>query len=480
MSHNYEKVLFWMRRDLRLNDNAGLAQATVDSKQVFLVFIFDTQILDKLQDKDDRRITYLWEVLEDLQATLTAQGASIIILHGDPVQEIPILAQKLGVQSVYTNRDYEAYALHRDDQVQAKLNDHGITFHAFKDQIIFESDEVLKSDGNPYTVFTPFKRNWIDRLTKNPDAIAEHKVNHKLFSSPSQGELKGLKQIRDLKEIGFKKAADLIISTSQKEIRRGFEAFLTQGIFKYKSQRDFPAIPGTSNISPHLRFGTLGIRECFRLATACKQEANPIGRAECETWMSELIWREFYSMILQAFPHVQHKSFRPEYENLLWRVDQKLLEAWKEGMTGYPIVDAGMRNLKQSGQMPNRVRMITASFLSKDLLLDWREGEAHFARYLLDFDLASNNGGWQWASSTGTDAAPYFRIFNPQLQGKKFDADVKYIKCFIPELKEITASQIHELSFSVKDYPKPIIRHDLAREAVLSLFRSVKAQHKGD
>jgi deoxyribodipyrimidine photo-lyase len=380
--------------------------------------------------------------------------------------------------------------------VQAKLNEKKIQFFTSKDQIIFEASEVTKPDGKPYTVFTPFKKTWYKTLDNHEyDFLASYPIERHLKSTgvasrliqkeeiesirlklSKPGRNEPVLQVRSLSDMGFVEAKDLIVGAGSAAADEQLDSFIKTHLLSYKDQRDFPDLRATSNLSTHLRFGTLSIRKCFRAAlNIVRAQTEPKAKENAETWLSELIWREFYSMILQAYPHVQEKAFKPEYQNLMWRVDEKLFQAWADGMTGYPIVDAGMRQLKQTGLMHNRVRMITASFLTKDLLIDWRKGEAHFARYLLDFDLASNNGGWQWASSTGTDAVPYFRIFNPSLQSGKFDPEAKYIKEFVPELKNIEPAKIHKLEFSVANYPKPIIRHDEAKNAVMSLFKRTTA-----
>ncbi len=488
----YEKGLFWFRRDLRLHDNAALYKALKSAKSLDYVFVFDPNILNKLQDKDDRRVTYIWRSVEELRKLLQNKGAHLFVLYGDPVELLPKLAARLGANCVFANRDYESYALKRDDLVQAKLNQEQVHFSTCKDQIIFEATEVTKSDGKPYTVFTPYKKAWWKKLeTDLPFFLGSYPSLKYLESSQTSSfeellklkpflENDGLLEVNSLEQMGFIEAKDLIVPSGVSGAQKQLNDFLQNGLLKYKVQRDFLKPQLTSNLSVHLRFGTVSIRECFSQAYALLL-ANPADaqiKDNVDGWLSELIWREFYSMILQAFPIVEQAAFKPEYRNLLWRVDEKLLKAWQDGMTGYPIVDAAMRQLKQTGQMYNRARMITASFLVKDLLLDWKRGEEHFARYLLDFDLASNNGGWQWASSTGTDAAPYFRVFNPSIQSEKFDPEAEYIKHYVPELKSVPAGKIHKLQFEVKNYPKPIVRHEEAKEAVLSLFKAVKSRTK--
>lgn len=482
----YTKSLFWFRRDLRTYDNAALKRALEESNCVYCVFVFDTNILDKLIDKDDKRVHFIWKALEELKQSLRQKGGDLIILHGDPLEIIARLADLLEVDCVFTNRDYEEYALMRDDMVQAKLNEKKKHFATEKDHVIFESTEVTKPDGSPYTVFTPFKKAWLKVLDGNQASFLREHSSEELFKRnklANTDELmqvkillsnKNFKQVNSLKDIGFQEA-QLAVETGMSGAQRMFQDFLQNKITKYKNDRNLPAVDGVSNLGIHFRFGTISIRECFREAFKLLDSLpSAEARENIECWISELIWREFYSIILQAFPHVEKEPFKPEYKYLLWRTDERLLQLWKDGLTGYPIVDAAMRQLKNTGQMHNRARMIAASFLTKDLLIDWQQGEEHFARYLLDFELASNNGGWQWSSSTGTDAAPYFRIFNPMLQGAKFDPQAEYIKKFVPELRGVSAEDIHALTFSVQGYPKPIVKHHEVKEAVLELFKTAK------
>ncbi|MDJ0626256.1 MAG: deoxyribodipyrimidine photo-lyase [Candidatus Caenarcaniphilales bacterium] len=486
--HHNSKSIFWFRRDLRLDDNHGLYTALKESKKVYCVFVFDSNILSRLKDKDDKRVNFIWESVLELKTELRKFNHDLFVLFGDPQKVIPKISEIFEVDSVYTNRDYESYSLSRDEIVHARLSEQNRHFITTKDHIVHESTEVTKPDGSPYTVFTPYKKTWLKVLDKNI-SIALKKFNSKelLIESqiPNLGELENLysslrnaniRSIEKIDDINFVKSS-LMVHPGSLGANSCLESFLKNKVLEYKQNRDFPFKNSTSNLSVHLRFGTISIRECFRRAIKLlTNETNPNVQEEINTWISELIWREFYSMVLQAFPHVEEKPFRLEYENLVWRVDDKLLSAWEHGLTGYPIVDAGMRQLRTTGQMHNRLRMITASFLTKDLLIDWRKGEAHFARYLLDFELASNNGGWQWSSSTGTDAAPYFRIFNPQLQGEKFDPNAEYIKQYVPELRMLDAKKIHKLDFELDDYPRPIVRREETKKAVLDLFNTVKSK----
>jgi deoxyribodipyrimidine photo-lyase len=420
-------TLFWFRRDLRLQDNAGLFYSLKENKDVVPVFIFDSEILNKLEDKADLRVNFIHQSLALIQKKFEEMGSSLLVLHGNPIE----IFKELTPKAVYTNHDYEPYARTRDAQVKEILESKGVAFKAFKDQVIFEKDEITKDDGKPYTVFTPYSRKWKSKLE---ESTLKSFATEKYFD-----HFKKIVPIAlpTLKELGFQETSfnfpDRLVKQSIVE--------------QYDKQRNFPAIAGTTKLSVHLRFGTVSIRKLAQVAVK-----------KNETWLNELIWRDFYHMILWHFPQVETKSFKPAYDKIEWRNNEKEFAAWCEGKTGYPIVDAGMRELNATGFMHNRVRMITASFLTKHLLIDWRWGEAYFAKKLLDFDLAANNGGWQWAASSGCDAAPYFRVFNPQLQTEKFDPKLEYIKKWIPE-------------FGTEKYPQPIVDHKLARERVLRVYK---------
>ncbi len=420
-------VLFWFRRDLRLQDNAGLYHALKESEEVLPLSIFDSEILDKLEDKADLRVAFIHQSLMLMQKQLQEMGSSLLVLHGNPIE----IFKKLNPKAVYTNHDYEPYALQRDGLVKEILEEKGTSFKTFKDQVIFEKDEVTKDDGKPYTIFTPYSRKWKSKLEDST-----------LKSYPTEKYFENFKKVSpiplpSLSEIGFQEVPFVFP-----------ERLVKQSIVEqYDKQRNFPAIEGTTKLSVHLRFGTVSIRKLAQVALK-----------KNETWLNELIWRDFYHMILWHFPQVETKAFKPAYDNIEWRNNEKEFAAWCEGKTGYPIVDAGMRELNATGFMHNRVRMITASFLTKHLLIDWRWGEAYFAKKLLDFDLAANNGGWQWAASSGCDAAPYFRVFNPQLQTEKFDPKLEYIKKWVAE-------------FGSEKYPKPVVDHKLARERVLKVYK---------
>lgn len=427
-----DTAIVWLRRDLRLQDNAALYYALKENEAVLPLFIFDSAILDKLEDKADKRVAFIHQSLLQMQKELVALGSSLIVLHGNPVD----IYKKLNPKIVYTNHDYEPYALERDGAVNKILQDKGVTFKTFKDQLIFEKDEVLKDDGKPYTVFTPYSRKWKAKLNK---FYLKSYPTEKYFSHFKPCKAQAIPTCKDL---GF----ETIETTFPERV-------IKQSVIeKYDTQRNFPAIAGTTKLSVHLRFGTVSIRKLAQLAVK-----------KNEVWLNELIWRDFYHMILWHYPHIVDKAFKPAYDNIPWRKDEAQFALWCEGKTGYPIVDAGMRELNTTGFMHNRVRMIVASFLTKHLLIDWRWGEAYFAKKLLDFDLAANNGGWQWAASSGCDAAPYFRVFNPTLQTEKFDPKFEYIKKWVPE-------------FGTSTYPTPIVEHTFARERVLKTYKEALAE----
>ncbi len=432
-----EKItVFWFRRDLRLNDNRGLHHALKHSQFVLCLFIYDTAILDSLALKDDPRLSFITGQIGNLKHQLEKNGSSLIIRYGKPREIFAKLIEKYGIDAVFTNADYEPYARQRDGEVAGLLRQKNVAFHAFKDQVIFEKSEVIKGDGHPYTVFTPYMRKWRQRLAEEDTGnLASEKLLYNTLRMPPQ-------PAADLSRIGFKyRKVKVPPSDPGDELIRN-----------YDRTRDYPALGGTSRLGIHLRFGTVSIRRWVKKALQLN-----------DTFLNELIWREFYMMILWHFPEVTTKSFKPAYDNIRWINNEQHFEAWREGRTGYPIVDAGMRQLKQTGYMHNRLRMITAGFLTKHLLTDWRWGEAWFAEQLLDFELSSNNGGWQWAAGSGCDSAPYFRIFNPELQTRKFDPDFSFIKTWIPE-------------WNTRDYPEPIVEHKEARQRALTAYKSALDQ----
>jgi deoxyribodipyrimidine photo-lyase len=429
-------ILFWFRRDLRLKDNTALYHALKLAQKLDLkvlpIFIFDKMILDKLEDKADRRVDFIHQTITELQALLTEKGNSLWVYYGQPADAFEALKKQYQIHAVFTNQDYEPYGINRDADIATHLATDKIDFHTYKDQVIFEKSEVTKEDGKPYTVFTPYSRKWKAAWEANPPKLlpSEKGLDYLLDSKALP--------IPSLKDMGFE-ATDLVVPAKK---------WKESTVKNYTEQRNFPAKEGgTSHLGMHLRFGTISIRQ-LALETASINT----------TYLNELIWRDFYHMILWHFPHVaEGKSFRAQYDFIEWRNNEKEFEAWCQGQTGYPIVDAGMRELNATGFMHNRVRMIVASFLTKHLLIDWRWGEAYFAQKLLDFDFAANNGGWQWASGSGCDAAPYFRVFNPRLQTEKFDKQLQYIRKWVPEFDSLT-------------YPQPIVVHEDARVRVLAAY----------
>ncbi|MEP6684963.1 MAG: deoxyribodipyrimidine photo-lyase [Parafilimonas sp.] len=424
--------IMWFRRDLRLNDNAALYHALKDGNPVIAIFIFDKNILDDLEEKKDRRIQFIRDALVEINNELKKYKSSLEIIYDTPHAAFINLLKKYSIQNVFTNEDYEQYAIDRDKEIETLLKKYKAELKSYKDQVIFSKNEVVKDNGEPYTVFTPYSKKWLSVL--KPFYLKAYPTKKYFKNFNKQDE----HTIPSLESLGFEESTKPF---PQKTVEEAL-------IKNYKETRDIPAINGTSRMSVHLRFGTISIRE---LASKAQKLSS--------TYLNELIWREFYHMILWHFPNVRiEKAFHEEMDNIQWRNNEKEFNAWCEGKTGYPIVDAGMRELNETGFMHNRVRMITASFLAKHLLVDWRWGEAYFAKKLLDYDYAPNNGGWQWSASTGCDAMPYFRIFNPTLQAKKFDKDLKYIKKWIPELNSF-------------DYPQPIVEHDFARKRALEVYK---------
>jgi deoxyribodipyrimidine photo-lyase len=422
--------IFWFRRDLRLEDNVGLFHALQSDAEVLPIFIFDSKILSQLP-KDDARVTFIWQQLEYIQNQLKTIGKSLAVFHGSPLDVFQNIISEIKITAVFTNHDYEPYARKRDLEVNKLFKENGIEFKTSKDQVIFEKSEVTKDDGKPYVVYTPYSKKW-----------KEHFENITLQHYKS---VDGLSKIADhsypflsLKDIGFEaskiKIPDYDVSNSL--------------IDNYEETRNFPALDKTSHLGIYLRFGAVSIRKMVAKAIESKNE----------TFLKELIWREFFMQILWHFPHTKNESFKSKYDAIQWENNEALFEKWCRGKTGYPFVDAGMRELNATGHMHNRVRMIVASFLCKHLLIDWRWGETYFASKLLDYEMASNVGNWQWAAGSGVDAAPYFRIFNPTEQVKKFDKDLKYIKKWIPELETL-------------HYPKPIVDHKEAREKCLRVYK---------
>lgn len=420
--------VFWFRRDLRLEDNVGLYKALSSDYPVLPVFIFDENILGKLEDKKDRRVDYIHQALSNINNQLQSSNARLNTFFGNPMAVFEMLSEKYAVQAVFCNRDYEPEAIQRDTEIYRFFKDKNIPFRAFKDQVIFDQNDALKSDGTPYTVYTPYSKKWKALLVD--EDYKPYYANHANFFRQEFAE------ILSLNELGFVKT-DITFEAPE------LDAAI---INEYDKFRDFPAIQRTTQLGIALRFGTISIRKCVDFALSHNQ-----------TWLNELIWREFFMQILYHFPKVVHQSFKTKYDNIKWRNDEHEFAQWCEGKTGYPIVDAGMRQLNATGYMHNRVRMIVASFLCKHLLIDWRWGEAYFAQKLNDYDLSANNGNWQWASGSGCDSAPYFRVFNPTIQTEKFDKNLAYIKKWIPE-------------FESKNYTEPIVEHGFARNRALKIY----------
>lgn len=420
--------VFWFRRDLRLDDNAGLWHALLSGFPVLPIFIFDPSILMKFEDEKDRRVDYIHQALSAINSSLKILNTRLQTFYEDPLKVYHTLDEHYDIQGVYCNRDYEPKAIERDKEIHAFFKKKTISFRAFKDQVIFDKNEVLKSDGTPYTVYTPYSRKWKALLTA---------AHYKLYKTDFTNFLRqDFKEIHSLKDIGFTKT-DVVFEAPK----------LNAAIIKeYDQYRNFPAMQYSTHLGIALRFGTISIRTCVAYALANNQ-----------TWLNELIWREFFMQILYHFPKVESQSFKAKYDNIKWRNNEKEFQRWCEGKTGFPIVDAGMRELNQTGFMHNRVRMITASFLCKHLLIDWRWGEAYFAQKLNDYDLSANNGNWQWAAGCGCDAAPYFRVFNPTTQVEKFDKDLVYVRKWVPE-------------FGTADYYLPMVEHAEARERALKVY----------
>lgn len=432
MSNKPSVNIFWFRRDLRLDDNAGLYYALKSGKPVLPLYIYDTNILSGLENKKDARVEFIYNSLNEIQASLQENGSSLITEHGTPMDVFKKLLQDYDVGSVFTNHDYEPYALDRDEKVGDLMLEHGISFVDFKDQVIFEKNEIVKDNGKPYTTFTPYCNKW----KKSLQEIDIKKYRTEPFLNNFVKNVKP--QILTLEDIGFQE-------TGMTFPPKKFEKEI---IGNYGSYRDFPFRESTSRLGVHIRFGTISIRDITAKALN-----------HSEAWLNELIWREFFMMILFHFPYVIERSFKPEYDDIGWRNDEHEFGLWCEGRTGYPLIDAGMRELKHTGYMHNRVRMVAASFLVKNLLIDWRWGERFFADNLLDYELSSNNGNWQWVAGTGCDAAPFFRIFNPIIQQKKFDPDFAYIKKWVP-------------GFGTSSYPEPVVDLNYSRERAIETYKT--------
>lgn len=487
-----KRVLVWLRRDLRLSDHAALSAALGAASTVYCAFIFDRDILDPLLSRGlraDRRVEFIRHATLELDRALRDTGSALLVRHGRATEEIVALARALGVDVVATNRDYEPAAIARDKTVARDLASSGIAFLSFKDQVIFEADELRTGTGRFYSVFTPYRRAWLAALTASDYAERETLTHGVTSLATVPGALD--EPIPTLAALGF--AATNLESLGLPLGAAGARQLLDEfgkRITHYRERRDFPAIKGPSYLSLHLRFGTISIRELVRLALAhLEGTLDAENTTGASTWLSELVWRDFYAQILFHRPDVDGHAFKKEYDEIVWlegTEGDRRFEAWAKGKTGYPLIDAAMRQINSSGYMHNRLRMVTASFLVKDLGIDWRRGEQYFADRLNDYDLASNNGGWQWSASTGCDAQPFFRIFNPVTQSEKFDPEGKFIRLYVPELAKLDSRQIHapwrvgeaELGGAGvvigKTYPAPIVDHGVAREETLARFETVR------
>lgn len=486
MRPEFDAGLMWFRRDLRSSDNATLQRALSRCRRVFCVFVFDREILDALP-RVDRRVEFIRESLVELDATLRTLSANaqagLIVRHGKAREEVVALARELRVQAVFAGRDYEPRALQRDDAVARALQDCGIAFETCKDHVVFEGRELLTQGGTPYGVFTPYKNSWLAHI--DPPQL-QHFDSTPLLNRLAARPKHDQNDVPTLADIGFQQSnlATLKIPTGMTGARALFDDFFER-MDDYHATRDFPAIKGPSYLGVHLRFGTVSVRRLA--ATALQRQAA--GSQGAAVWLSELIWRDFYAAILANFPHVAQRAFKPEYDAIVWESGARadaLFAAWCQGQTGYPLVDAAMAQINQTGYMHNRLRMVVGSFLVKDLGLDWRWGERYFAQHLNDFDLSANNGGWQWVASSGCDAQPYFRIFNPVSQSEKFDPQGKFIRRYLPQLSGLSDKSIHapwtakplELQAAGvrlgDNYPPPIVLHDVARSSTLARYAVVK------
>lgn len=455
--------LCWIRRDLRLHDHAALSSA-LDEGETTVVFVFDPHILDKLKDKEDRRLTFIYQSLQEIETELQKKGSSLIVKYGNPEEEIPKLAHELKVKKVFANRDYEPYAKDRDSKVSKKLAEMNISFHQFKDSVFFEKEEIQTGSGTIYKVFTPYKNKWLEKFEAQGKTISNFECNLKNLRKFKNAE--SILTTDWYKKMGFIETPPLLTGGTKEALKRldRFETIIDD----YNTARDIPSIEGTSLLSVYIRHGNLSVRDMLRVGTVQKSVGG-------KTWVSEIVWRDFYQMILDAFPEVEKGPFKPEYAKIKWLGTQEDFQAWADGRTGFPLVDAAMRCLNATGMMHNRLRMVVASFLCKTLLVDWKKGEMYFAHKLLDYDLAANNGGWQWSSSTGCDAQPYFRIFNPYSQSKKFDPQGDFIRQWVPEIAHLSPKDIHQPEEAkAPDYYSPIVSYENNRRRALLMYGVVK------
>lgn len=477
--------LVWFRRDLRVDDHAALHHALSSSRRVFCVVVFDTDLLAALP-ADDRRVAFMHACVQELDATLRALGGYLIVRHGRAAQEIARLAHDIDAESVFVNHEYEPQAIARDRAVADALRRDGRSLQSFKDQVVFEKDEVLTLAGGPFSVFTPYKNAWLKRLKAEPGALMPFDTRtHAAALAPAPAREAEADRLPSLAALGFAHAGRAA-GAGTAGAERALAGFLDR-LGRYGAERDFPALDSTSRLSAHLRFGTLSVRRLVRLIG--RRERDGAAGPGDAVWLSELIWREFYTMILFRHPRVLTQSFKHAFDAVQWDDGPEadaLFDAWCAGRTGYPLVDAAMRQLHDTNFMHNRLRMVTASFLTKDLGIDWRRGERHFAHHLLDVEASSNNGGWQWAASTGCDAQPWFRIFNPVTQSRRFDPDGAFIRRWLPELAELEGPAIHAPWLAKpdalaraglvlgRDYPAPVVDHDAARIRTLARFGAVR------
>lgn len=469
------KNLCWIRRDLRLHDHHALSMALKTGEETFIAFIFDEAILKKLTSPNDRRITFIIDSLKEIEATLNKYGSSLIVCFGDPKIEIPKIIKDYKIMNLYFNRDYEPSAKKRDEEITKELIVKGIESYSFKDHVFYESKEVLNGKNEIYKVFTPYKNKWLEHFRSNESVISNYKCDLKKLGKNKNSE--SILKIDWYKKINFIESKSLLTGGTSNGLKllNKFKKYISN----YKVARDIPSLNQTSNLSSYIRMGNISIRDMIRVSL----EGNDEGHL---TWLSEIIWRDFYQVILDFYPKVETHCFKLEYDKIKWEGTNAHFKLWCEGKTGYPIVDSAMRCLNETGMMHNRLRMVVASFLTKTLLIDWRKGERYFAEKLLDYDLAANNGGWQWSASTGVDAQPYFRIFNPYNQSEKFDHDGIFIKEWCPELKNFPSQLIHiphecteaeqlqAKCFIGKDYPCPIVVYKKQKEKALAMYKSIK------